>query len=404
MLGLSLALLQPAGALAQHSVALTEQESLRLGLSRPDFATAIEGMRAAARSEADAAGRWPNPVLEVQRESVPAADGRVIERSVLLSQQVDVAGKRALRKSAADERAAATSLEGDQRRLDAAAEIRQRFFEALYHKEVVASARAWDARMAAIGTTVQKLHKGGEVAGYDKRRMALERASVQAQLRAQQAAYERARAQLLALLDTAAAHSEPAGTLLPEDPAPLEALLARLDQRPDLRAAARRADAFSLERQAAQRGWVPDVTLGVGSKTVESGGARERGNVVSFALPLPLFDRDRSGANRAAAQADAARSEARLQRARLEGDLRGAWLQLRQLQAAARDYDTQPGGAIDDLARIAEAAYQGGESGIVDLLDAYRAVHEARLRALELGWSARKAAIELDTIAGNGQP
>ncbi len=247
-----LALLAPA-AFAQQPAGLTEQESLRLGLSRPDIHIVIEAAHSAARSEADAIGRWPNPILELQRESIPSASGRSTERSFVLSQQLDLSGKRALRKSAANARALATSLDGDQRRLDVAAEIRLRFFEALYRKELVAATRTWDERMAMVGSTVQKLHQGGEVAGYDRRRMALERASAQAQLRSQQAAYDRSREQLLALLGAAPAHSEPAGTLLPDEPGSIEVLLARLDSRPDLRAAQRRIDAFGLERQAAQR-------------------------------------------------------------------------------------------------------------------------------------------------------
>jgi outer membrane protein, heavy metal efflux system len=390
-------------ALAQGP-ALTEQESLRLGLARPDIISAIEATQAAARSETDAAGRWPNPTLEMQRESTPSETGRSTERSVVLSQQFDLAGKRGLRKAAANERALAATFDGDQRRLEAQAEIRRRFFEALYRKEVVAASSAWDARMAAIGATVQKLHQGGEVAGYDKRRIALERATVQAQLRSERAAYDKAMQILLTLAAGAPTEGEPTGELLPPDAMPLETLLARLDQHPELRAAERRAGAFGLERQAAQRGWVPDVTLGVGSKSVENGAYRERGTVISVAIPIPLFERDQSGAAKASAQAEGARAEARLQRARLEGELRGLWQQVRQLNAAAREYGEQANGAFDDLARVAEASYKGGETGILELLDAYRALHEARLRALELSWSARQGAIDLDTIAGSVKP
>ncbi|WP_167090125.1 TolC family protein [Massilia frigida] len=377
---------------------------MRIGLARPDIASVIEAAQAAARSDAAAAGRWPNPTLELQHESVPGALGSATERTYLLSQQFDLSGKRGIRKNAANERVLAAAFDGDQRRQDIAAAIRRRFYEVLYRRELVAATRAWDSRMAPIAATVQKLHKGGEVAGYDKRRMELERATAQARLRAEQADYDKAWQQLAALLGAGAAQATPSGELLPPDAPPLDTLLARLDQRPQLRALERRADAHALERKAAQRGWMPDVTVGIGSKSVDSGVARDRGTVLSVSVPLPIFDRDQAGAGKAGAQADEARAEARLQRSRLEGELRGAWQQVRQLSATARDYQAQAANASDELARIAEASYRGGETGILELLDVYRATHEARMRALELSWSARQGAIELDTIVGNEKP
>jgi cobalt-zinc-cadmium efflux system outer membrane protein len=388
-------------AMAQQNL-LTEQESIRLGLARPDIEEVLAATQAVARSDAAGVGLWANPVLEFQRESVPSGATRTTERSFMLSQQFDVAGKRALRRSAAGERVAAAAADGDQRRLEHSAEIRRRFYEALYRKELVAAALAWDERMEAIGATIQKLHKGGEVAGYDRRRIALERAGTQARLRTEQAAYDKAWQQLAALVGSA--KDAPSGQLLPGDAAPLETLLSSLDQRPEIRALNRRAAAFGLEQQAAQRGWIPDLTVGIGSKNIDSGLSRERGTVLAVSVPLPLFDREQAAAGKAGAQAREAGAEARLQRARLEGELRGLWLQVRQLNAAARDYTAQSRQGAIDLARIAEASYQGGETGILELLDAYRAVYDAQARALELSWSARQGAIDLDSIAGSAHP
>lgn len=383
---------------------LTEQDSVRLGLARPDLAALTEATLDAARSEVAEAGRWANPTLDVQRESMPGTPGRSTERTISISQQLDVAGKRGFRRDAARERLGATQADTEQRRIEIAAEIRRRFHEALYRQRVLAAAQEWERRMGAIADTVQKLHRGGEVAGYDRRRMALERTTAQTRVRVEQAEYDKAAQRLAALIDLPAPQARPSGELIPPEPPALELLLARLDRRPELRALERRAGAFDLERKAAGRGAIPDVTLGLGQKIADSGGARDSGTVLSFSVPLPLFDRDQSGQRRAAAQADVFRSEARLLRARLEGDLRGLWRQSRQLIAAARDYREQSAQSSQELARIAEAAYRGGESGILELLDPYRSALEAENRAAELDWNARQAAIELDTIAGNDKP
>jgi outer membrane protein, heavy metal efflux system len=55
------------------------------------------------------------------------------------------------------------------------------------------------------------------------------------------------------------------------------------------------------------------------------------------------------------------------------------------------------------LAEIAEAAYRGGEAGILELLDAHRALAEANSQALELELVARAAMLELELAAGRDQ-
>jgi cobalt-zinc-cadmium efflux system outer membrane protein len=76
-----------------------------------------------------------------------------------------------------------------------------------------------------------------------------------------------------------------------------------------------------------------------------------------------VFDRQQAGARRAIADALSARAE---------GDLRGLHRQVERLSTAAADYRTRAVAGSAELLRIAEAAYQGGESTLLELLDAYR--------------------------------
>jgi cobalt-zinc-cadmium efflux system outer membrane protein len=60
-------------------------------------------------------------------------------------------------------------------------------------------------------------------------------------------------------------------------------------------------------------------------------------------------------------------------------------------------------GTRDDASRlgaIAETAYQAGEIGVTELVDAYRAAHEAELSIIELTGRANLAAIELELAQG----
>jgi cobalt-zinc-cadmium efflux system outer membrane protein len=54
------------------------------------------------------------------------------------------------------------------------------------------------------------------------------------------------------------------------------------------------------------------------------------------------------------------------------------------------------------LLAAADAGYRGGELGVVELVDAYRAALDAELQRIDLAWTARDARIALDEAAGLG--
>ena len=88
-------------------------------------------------------------------------------------------------------------------------------------------------------------------------------------------------------------------------------------------------------------------------------------------------------------------------KSRAEGDLRGLYRQAEGLRATAIDYRSRAVAASPELLRIAETAYQGGESSLLELLDAYRGTLETETTALELEKRARDARIEYDLLTGS---
>ncbi len=183
----------------------------------------------------------------------------------------------------------------------------------------------------------------------------------------------------------------------------METLLGRLEQRPDLRALSLAAQAADLEGRAAKQGRIPDLTAGIGPKWVDDGISRDSGFAFTLSMPLPVFDRQQAGRQRAAAEAARARAEYRLARTRAEADLRGLHRQAEALRSAAAEYRAQAAAATPELLRIAEAAWQGGESSLLELLDAYRGALESETTALELAKRARDARIEIDLLSGSAE-
>lgn len=386
----------PLAALAQ--MPLTEAEAIRLGLERTELADLERGALQAAQADAIVASQLPNPTLSYSQDRMSGSPNTV-EHTWMLSQTFDLSGRRSLHREAADRRVAAVSAGNADRRLALAADIRRSFSDALLRQETVQATETWVKRFARVESLVTRLAHAGEASGYDRRRLERERRTAEARLSAERAERVRAQARLAALIglkQETALSGEP----MPPLP-PLDTAFTRLDQHPGLQALARRAEAADLEGRAAQRGAIPELTLGVGPKRVNNGMTTENGLALSLAVPLPIFDRQQAGQQRAAAEALQTRAEHALARSRAEGEVRGLHRQAEGLRTTAADYRSRALAASADLLRIAEAAYQGGESSLLELLDAYRSTLETEITALELESRAREARIEYDLLTGS---
>jgi len=377
---------------------LTEAEALRLGLSRAELHDLERGTRALAEAEVTAAGTWPNPTLDYERERMRTG-ARANDQTWKIAQTFDISGRRGLREAAAGRRLDAADAGNTARRSDLAAEIRRRFHEILFCQQLVQATETWIKRFALIEARIEKQAKAGEASGYDRRRLARERQTAVARLTAEQAKLLRQRERLAALIGRPVDALN--GSLLPPVLPALEAALARLEQRPELQILARRAEAAELENRAAARGWLPDVTLGVGTKRSDNGATTDHAAIVSLSIPLPVFDRQQAEERRSAAEAMTARAELGLTTQRAEGELRGLHRQAEHLITVAADYRRNAAASAPELLRIAEAAYQGGESTLLELLDAYRGALEAETTALDLEWKAREARIDYDLLTGS---
>jgi cobalt-zinc-cadmium efflux system outer membrane protein len=388
-------------AWAQPTPPLPEAEAIRGALSRPAWLDAQAGRVAQAESTVTEAALLPNPTLTLGRERIGTAGGNATERTVQVSQTFDVSGRRALRREAASQRLDAARLGSQDRRLATIAEVRQAFAETLHRERTKAAAGRWFQRIEAATLVVAQLAQAGEVSGYDRRRFEREAQTARARLSGARADAMRSRERLAAL-----AGKQPeevthlAGELLPEAPPTLDTAQAGLRRRPDLASLVAQADAFERERQAAERGWIPDLTLGIGQKRVEESGRNDSGLVLGVSVAIPLFDRGQAAEQRSRAQAQTLRAEHALSLARAEAELRGVWHQAAELRQAGEAFRQQSLTSSRELSHIAEAAYRAGEASLLELLDAYRAELDAETTALDLALRARLARIELDTLSG----
>ncbi len=384
----------------QHAALLTEDEAVRRGLNRPEAQQMLEASRAKAESAVIAARTWPNPSFDYARETSDEGDGDTSENFFSISQQVDVSGRRGLEIEAARQRLGATTLENSVWLLERASTIRRQFFQTLYLQRLQDARSDWLARMDAIEDVMRKRESAGDISGYDLRRLQRERSFVQAERQRIQAEYERSREELHGLIGGDRSWSALSGNLLPQKPPTMNTLLQQLPEAPGLAAMQRRQQALAIEESISERWWIPEITLSLGAKTVDSPSGDGSGLLLGASIPIPVFDRDAAERQRARADGDLIRSRYRLAQAHNEGRIRGLWRQSSDLTKEAHSFEAQSDKMSGSLIATAEAAYKAGEIGVLEILDAYRSAFEDKARALSLMREARMAKIELVSITG----
>jgi outer membrane protein, heavy metal efflux system len=244
---------------------------------------------------------------------------------------------------------------------------------------------------------LRKREKAGASSGYDLIRAEREISLLEADQGSAQARVEEAHGLLASFFSLAPTSQSlrAAGRLSMPTVPDLAILVSRSEARGDILAERQLADSSAFSMEAARRKLYPEPVVSGGLKSLVVNGNRESGYVLSLTVPLPFFDRGKAEMARRAAQsrADAIKAEVQLR-------LKGAWEETRIRVGAAEVYQKKAVAETGDLVRIARSAYEGGEVGILELLDAYRTQRDVRLRMQELAATARQSALELERLAG----
>lgn len=385
----------------------------RLAQCNPEVIAANRAVEAASADLA-IAGQGANPNLTVQLGGVNPQLGigggsprdKTLDTMLRLEQLVERGGKRELR------------LEAGQRLLDAS---RAELADALRRQKLALSQLYYDLALAQEKTRLtresaelyektmaaaQLRFKAGDIAEADIHRIRLD--ALRADNEARQAEAERKRAQTALALTIGAA----ADPLAVENnwPAPEQAPGAEVGEeqmrrRPDLVALQHRVDAAQSMRELARSLATRDVTVGLQfdhypvSETNPAG----TGNTFGVSASLPLYTRHgfegeqrRAEVDFHAAQDAFARGllSARSELAQARTDLR-----LSAERAVRFVQDILP--AAEKVATAAEFAYAKGASGVLDLLDARRALRQVRLDAAAARADYARAAAAWRSVAGS---
>jgi cobalt-zinc-cadmium efflux system outer membrane protein len=381
----------------------TESKILEAFDSQSAYSREWRARVAAAEADSVARTRYANPSVSVVREGAGRTEFYQAEQPLLVN------GRRTLLRQAGGEAVQATESEGRAGLWQFRTAVRLSFYRvlALERRE-----RILAAGLTEIGEVIRVLtirEQEGEGSRFDRIRAERERADLRSELAIARSVTEQNRAVLTAFLPAGTAVDTLTGTLAAALPA---ASLAEIGQRAlssrlDLRALRQRREQFRLEQRGAERLKYPDPVISAGLKRADatvSGplGIVDRnanGLVAGISVPLPVFNKGQGETARASAEGELAEARAAILERQVLAAIEGAWRSLSTRVAALAQYEREltPG---QELVRIATVAYQEGEIGILQLLDAYRTQRAALLRLLELQALTKESRIELDRAAG----
>ena len=368
-------------------------------------AVAARAQVAVSRAEMRGRAVYSNPSLGYSREGAGFTEFFQAEQTLPLS------GRIGILRRAVEPAVAAAEADADALIWQLRSEVRLAFYRLLALQE----------RDAVLGSTIKDLQevirvlttreKEGEGSRFDRLRGEREMVEIQAEMTSLQAQASQARARLLQFLPQGTQIGNVTGVVASNWNLPaLEELLSRaVAIRSEIRVDNQLVVRLRLEQQAAGRLRYPEPVVAAGLKradvtSLSVGRApferTQNGVFFGLTIPIPTFNRGQAEVSRL--QAEQARVEAhrKAREHQIRAEVTGAYQALILRRQALENYRTELGKKSQELLRIAQVAYQEGDVGILELLDAFRLNRQSEQRLIELGAAAREAQIELDRVMG----
>ena len=379
---------------------LTEEQALaRMRMEHPQtrlLQLAVRELAAGARERSLLA----NPTAGYTREDA----GPSVDEFFLVTQELPLRGRMGLFDEAAGQAVSAAEARADADLLAFETRLRLAFTDLLFAQERMRALETGISELSRLVDMLRAREQLGEGSRFDRLRAEREVAEIGTDL--ETVAIDRGTAQAR-LASFFASGTDPAGltaagSLANGRTVPgLDSFLTKaLASRADYRALAFGEAQWDAERRAAERLRFPGASVTAGLKRTGTPAARDTGYAVTASFDVPLFNRGQAQVARAEAARGRTKAERNALAIRIESEVRTAHAAASQYRELAARYRADSVGRAAELAAIATAAYEEGEYGILELLDAHRVTLGAELRLLELSTAGRRATIELDRATG----
>jgi cobalt-zinc-cadmium efflux system outer membrane protein len=361
-----------------------------------------------ARAQIDVAKVFPDPEITVGLNQYDVTrQGNPTQAGAQVSVPIELGGKRRARVAVAQSGlgAAGCDYEDATRTLHGLAA--DAFVDALYARLVVEQKQGALSHLQRLVTVNERRLAAGDIAQVDFLQSRVEAQQYQAEVMAAQGELRAAAVAMAQLLGPEAEPTFDVVGDLKSAPVALDVpqLLAAIDKRPDIRAAASRVQGAEQQITSAEAKRVVDIALGAGWFHSFAAG-RDEGIkpadfvVASASVPLP-FSRIYKGELEAARHTHRqTQSQLQATRARAQSELRKA---LAHFQAASGRVALYDRGTLSDSLSVLEKilySYEHGDATLVEVLIAQRTASDVHLAYLDALADRAHALIAVGQAAG----
>ncbi|HKT98489.1 MAG TPA: TolC family protein [Paraburkholderia sp.] len=387
----------------QSGPALTLDDILGLAMQANPALRGAQANAAATDGALMQAGALPNPQVSLLQEGFGGLERTT---TALVSQVIELGGKRSARLDVASYGKEAALAELGGRAADLQARVTDAFFGLLAARRQFQVANESERIAARFAELAEKRVWAGKASPVDATKAKAAASSAQIELANAKTRVSMAVEKLATLTGSDLVRARDiAGDLQALAPVePLSGLLARLDDAPLTRMARAemlRADAaISVER--AKR--VPDITVSAGMKHVVTGGVSGNQAVVGVSIPLPLFDSNKGAILEATHKAEKAEADFDGEKATLKLALTQAYADYSSAAQEAQRLKNNVLPAAREALDAVSRGYELGKFSFLDVMDAQRTFFQEESRYVQSLNDAQVAHAELGRLVGARLP
>lgn len=383
---------------------LTLREALAAALlQNPELATFAYSIRAADARTLQA-GLWPNPEVEAEFEnfagSGDASGSGALETTIALSQTIPLGGDIEHRRRLAELRGELAGWDYEAARIALLTKVTQRFINVLATQRQVELAQESVKLAAQVHDSINRRVDAGDAPAVERLRAVVPVVAAKIQLQGAQRALDAARLQ----------HASSWGSTLPrftkavgdldsiQPVPPATALVALVNQNPDVARWAVEITARQTEVELAQAHAVPDLTGAIGYRRLNE--SDDDALVAGISIPLPIFDRRQGDILAARLGVASAHQERRAAELRVQAALAAAYAQLTTAHSTVVTLRNDALPPANEAYEAIRRAFDQGDLGFLDVLDAERTLIDFRQRYLDALAAYHGAVARIEGLIG----
>lgn len=395
---LSLAIAASALPAMVQAAPLTLERALQSAFAHNPNLAAAQWEIGVAEGDRQQAGLIPNPQVSWEAEDTRR---RSRTTTLMLSQPLELGGKRGARIEVAERTQDAAGIELERRRNELRADVFQAFYNSTIAQQRLLLTEQ-SLQLAERGLRVaQGRINAGKAAPVEATRAQVQLSQVRLELRRaerdQATAYQQL-AQVTGAPQATFTRVEEPTTALPAIASP-QTLLDRLPTTAELRLARLQINQkeASLGLEKALR--IPDLTVSIGSQYSETD--RERVNLLGVSMPIPLFNRNQGNVLAAARRTDQARDLRNASELRLRSEVQSGLEQWATANTEVNAFNQVILPAAQSAVDTATRGFEMGKFNFLDVLDAQRTLFEARSQYLQAVADSTDAWVRIERIYGD---